>query len=337
MIHGILRILYVYFGLSLLLTIFMVAKMYIVAYRPNKKRIGRARRIELVKKGKWRQQPLYSMSEISENKDLIDVRITIFPNDSGEKGHYAIVLPGGGYAHCITEAEGYSIAAGLNELDITAVVLEYRTGIKCSSHAPMKDLARTVQFMTDHAEELNVIPEDYGLVGFSAGGNLAGIYGSEFYGYKKYGTLKPGALMIGYPWTNINHWMDHPYWNIWDGLIGIWFSERGNFFMFGIHPSKEEKESLCVQSWVDEGFPPTYMFTGDDDILVRSGSHTDVLHKAFKRHNVPYMYQQFYRVPHGVGLGIGTNAEGWLNDAVSFWGKNINDEKLEKVKLENHL
>ena len=28
-------------------------------------------------------------------------------------------------------------------------------------------------------------------------------------------------------------------------------------------------------------------------------------------------------VRHGFGLGIGTSAEGWINDAVKFWEKHI--------------
>ena len=318
-----LVILGVYLVLTFLLTLFMIVKMYVVAFRANDKKKGKERRIELIREGRWMQMPLYSMEECAYNKHLSYVRITVFKNDKVKNGKCAIVLPGGGYAHTIKDAEGYAIAAHLNDMGITAIVLEYRAGLHCSDHAPMQDLARTVQYMFEHKDELEIDPTDYALVGFSAGGNLAGIFGSKIYGYEKYGVEKPGCLILGYPWTNINHWMDHPYWNIWDGLIGVWFSERGNLFMFGWTPTSEQRESLCVQNWIDDDFPKTYMFTGDDDIIVRSGSHTDVLAKAFKKHNVPYKYQQFYRVPHGVGIGKGTNAEGWLEEAVQYWESDI--------------
>lgn len=321
MVHFFRELLCMYLLLSFALTVFMMAKMYIVDHRANDRKRGQKRREALSASGRWRQMPLYSMEEIAGNKKLGSVRLTVFPNDDGVRRKYAIVLPGGGYAHTLTEGEGYPVAARLNELGYTAFVLEYRTGLSCAPHAPMQDLARTVTYVTEHADALNVDPDDYLLVGFSAGGNLAGIYGSEQYGWKHYGTKKPGALALGYPWTNINHWMQHPYWNIWDGLIGIWFSERGNFFMFGIHPTREEKESLCVQNWITEGYPPTYMFSGDDDILVRAGAHTDVMAEALKEHEVPYMYQKFFQVPHGIGLGAGTSAAGWLDEAVSYWNR----------------
>lgn len=319
----ILEVAVIYLLLTFLLTCFMILKMHIVDERACCKKCGRARRQQLIMTGRWRQMPLYSMDEIAKNKKLSDVRLTVFPNDDGKKGAYAIILPGGGYAHCITVAEGWSVAARLNEMGVTAFVLEYRTGRACSKYAPMEDLARTVSFITEHSDEFNVEREGYSLIGFSAGGNLAGIYGTEKYGWKHYNTIKPGTIILGYPWTNINHWAEHPYWNIWEGLIGVWFSERGNIYMFGPFPTREERESLCVQNWIRPGYPPTYMFSGDDDILVTSGSHTDVMAKALKENTVPYMYQKFFRVPHGIGLGVGTNAEGWLDEAVKYWHSNI--------------
>ncbi|MBQ1749776.1 MAG: alpha/beta hydrolase [Lachnospiraceae bacterium] len=327
--HMILQVIVIYLCLSFALTIFMILKMYWIGHKANGKKYGKDRIDLLKRQGRWRQMPLYNMEEIAEDKSLGSVRLSIFPNDSDNRTKCAIVLPGGGYAHTIEDGEGYPIAAHLNELGYTAFVLEYRTGLDCSDHAPMKDLARTVQHIFDHQEELNIDPENYALIGFSAGGNLAGIYGTEIYGYKKYGTAKPGALIMGYPWSNINHWMQHPYWNIWEGLLGIWLSERGNFFMFRFHQSHEKRESLCVQNFIDDNYPPVYMFSGDDDILVKSGAHTDVLARALKKKNIPLMYQRFFHVPHGVGLGIGTNAEGWLDEAVTFW-ENVNQGKESK-------
>lgn len=319
--HLLRQVIIIYLILSLALTVFMMARMYWVDHKATNKKLGKARVQDLKRAGRWRQLPLYTMEEIQADKKLGDVRLTIFPCDSGKRGKYAIVLPGGGYAHVITDTEGYSVAAKLNEDGITAFVLEYRTGFSCSDHAPMRDLARCVRFITEHADSFNVDPAGYALIGFSAGGNLAGIYGTRKYGWHLYGTEKPGTLILGYPWSNINHWMQHPYWNIWEGLIGIWFQERGNFFMFRTHQGKEKRDSLCVQKWIDDDYPPVYMFTGDDDILVKAGAHTDVLAKALRKKNIPLLYQRFFQVPHGVGLGIGTNAEGWLEEALEFWKK----------------
>jgi hypothetical protein len=64
------------------------------------------------------------------------------------------------------------------------------------------------------------------------------------------------------------------------------------------------------------------MYVGGNDVLVLSHSHTDVLEKALKAHNVPYKYEKFFALPHGIGLGVHTSAEGWLENALNFWNNN---------------
>ena len=236
-----------------------------------------------------------------------------------ERRKFAIICPGGGYAHLCTDKEGYAIAARMNELGYTCFVLEYRTGFAARSYAPTRDLARAICYVTEHADAFDVDPEDYALIGFSAGGNLVGLYGTERYGWKAYGTAKPGAIIMGYPWTNINHWMDHPYWNIWKGLIGLYFTERSNLYYFGWRQSRAKRDSVCVQKWITEDFPPCYMFSGAVDVLTPASHHADVMAQALEEKQVPCLYRKYFRLPHGIGLGIGTQAEGWLSEAVDFW------------------
>ena len=309
-----------YLILTFAFTVFSIIRMYVVEYFACDRKKGRERIRQLMEEGRYRQFPVYGLDEIREKKKRGVARISVFPNDSGKKSRCVIICPGGGYAHLCTEDEGYPIAARMNELGYTAFVLEYRAGLNCSSHAPMHDLARTVRYISEHADEFNVDMKDYILIGFSAGGNLCAVFGTEKYGWKRYNAPKPGVLILGYPWTNVNHWMQHPYWNIWIGLFGIWLSERGNLFMFGprgMH-RKENRESLCVQKWITETYPRTYMFSGGNDVLVPSSAHTDVLAAKFDEFGIDYMYDKFFGVPHGVGLGVKTKAAGWLLHALRY-------------------
>ncbi|MCR4998491.1 MAG: alpha/beta hydrolase [Lachnospiraceae bacterium] len=313
-----------YFILTFILTVISILRMYRIRHRAAAAKYGKARMNKLVEEHRLRQFPVYTMDEIKSRRSRGAVRVTFFPADTVEPAKVAIICPGGGYDHLEEKYEGYPVAAKLNEMGINAFVLEYRVGRHCSYHAPIHDLARTVQYITEHQDDFHVDMKDYAVIGFSAGGNMAGLFGSEKYGYKNYGVAKPGALLMGYPWTNVNHWAQHPYWNIWVGLMGVWLSERGNFWMFRLHHFNHEyRESLCVQRWITEDFPPVYMFAGGNDILVPSGAHTDVLEKALKQYHVPYKYEKFFGVPHGVGLGLHTSAEGWLDTAVEFWKEQI--------------
>ena len=326
----------IYLILSFILTCYSAVYMYVVKYKANAVKYGKQRISELISQGRFKQIPLYSMEEISKRKSLGEARLCIFPNDTGEKRKYVIVCPGGGYAHCVTNEEGYPIAAKLNEMGYTAFVLEYRTGFQCSPYAPMEDLAQAVRYIEAHQEELNVDPRDYAICGFSAGGNLAGVFGGREYGYEKYQVRKPGALLMGYPWTNVNHWLDHPYWNIWKGLIGIWLSERGILYMFGHHANRKNREALCVQNYITPDYPPTYMMAGSNDILVPASHHAEVLNQALKREKVPHVYEQFWHLPHGIGLAVGTRAEGWLENAVAFWEeKTLESTSPDSVETES--
>lgn len=311
----------IYLVLSFVLTCYSVIRMYVVKHHCNGVKYGKKRIKTLVSQGRFCQMPIYSMDEIRANKDLKTVRLSYFPNDTGERTKFVMVLPGGGYAHCVTSEEGYPVAAKLNEMGYSCFVLEYRTGLHCSDYAPMEDVARALKYIEKRQDDFNVEMDDYALCGFSAGGNLAGMYASKEFGYEKYGTRKPAAIILGYPWTNIFHWLDHPYWNVWKGLMGIWLSERGFVYMFGWRCNREKRESLCVQNHVTEEYPPTYMFSGGRDVLVPATHHAEVLEKALDEHEIPCKYRRYYNLPHGIGLGLNTAAEGWMKEAVAFWEK----------------
>lgn len=311
----------IYLILSFLLTCYSIVRMYIVMYHCNGTKYGKKRVVELTGQGRFRQMPVYSMEQIRENKDLGTVRLSFFPNDTKERTKYVLILPGGGYAHCMTRQEGYPMAAKLNEMGFSAFVLEYRTGFHCSPYAPMEDVANAIKLIEKKKDEFGVDTEDYALCGFSAGGNLAGVYAGLEHGYATYGTKKPAAIILGYPWTNINHWLDHPYWNVWKGLMGIWLSERGYIYMFGRHSNAQKRDSLCVQRLVTEEYPPTYMFSGGWDVLVPASHHAEVLEQALDSYEIPHKYRRYFSLPHGIGLALGTNAEGWITEAVEFWKK----------------
>lgn len=45
--------------------------------------------------------------------------------------------------------------------------------------------------------------------------------------------------------------------------------------------------------------------------------------ETLKAKGVDTMIEVFPGLPHGFGLGTGTVAEGWLNNAVAFWEKQM--------------
>jgi len=66
--------------------------------------------------------------------------------------------------------------------------------------------------------------------------------------------------------------------------------------------------------------PPTFVVVGDRDGIA-SASTIERRLNALRSVGVDVEFSVYPNVGHGFGLGIGTHAEGWLDDATRFWEK----------------
>jgi acetyl esterase/lipase len=88
-----------------------------------------------------------------------------------------IVAPGGGFMFLSYEHEGTQVCEWLNSLGITAVLLKYRTPTRDEPEhftLPVQDAQRAMGILRHRAREWQIDPQRVGIVGFSAGANLAG-------------------------------------------------------------------------------------------------------------------------------------------------------------------
>ena len=320
------NIIVIYLALTLVLTLYLMGRMHIIKFRACNSRAAKLRIARLQSEGRYVQIPVYDLQEMEHDKSIEDVRLMYFPNDTGERRKFVMLIPGGGYGHCVCFEDAYPAAAAINAMGYSAFVLEYRVGRKCTPFGPMEDLGRALKLIESQQERFNVTMEGYALMGFSAGGNLAGIFSSSGkHGYSEFGVSKPGATILAYPWTSVNDWLHHPYWNIWIGIIGVILSLRGNYNMFGIRHRKEGKGALDVCQYIDADYPPTYMWSGSWDILVPASRHADMFEQALKANGVKYIYQKYFGLPHGIGVAYGTKGEGWLKESLEFWEENLTE------------
>jgi len=64
--------------------------------------------------------------------------------------------------------------------------------------------------------------------------------------------------------------------------------------------------------------PPTFVAVGErDGIATPAAMERRVA--ALRRLGTHVEYHRYPGVGHGFGLGIGTSAEGWIDEAVRFW------------------
>lgn len=95
-------------------------------------------------------------------------------------GTSVIVVPGGGYRELWMDHEGSNVARFLNEQGIAAFVLKYRLPRAPGSRYTVRgdslgDLLQAVRLVRSRAAEWSLDPHRIGVLGFSAGGNLAGL------------------------------------------------------------------------------------------------------------------------------------------------------------------
>ena len=77
--------------------------------------------------------------------------------------------------------------------------------------------------------------------------------------------------------------------------------------------------------------PAAYLIIGGRDHLVRERDITD-RYEEMKKAGVAAACRVFPTAPHGFGLGIGTEAEGWVDDAISFWEQHMKDKNhIQKI------
>ena len=87
-----------------------------------------------------------------------------------------IICPGGGYGGLAEQHEGVTVAERLNAFGCAAVVLKYRVPRRDPEKpwiVPVMDARKTVEIVRARAAEWNGDPAKVGILGFSAGGNLA--------------------------------------------------------------------------------------------------------------------------------------------------------------------
>jgi acetyl esterase/lipase len=105
--------------------------------------------------------------------------VTIYsPDPAIDTGAAVVVCPGGAYRHLAIDKEGSEICAWLNSIGVTGVLLKYRVPQREGFpryHQPLQDAQRAMGILRTRAGEFGIDPARIGIIGFSAGANLAAV------------------------------------------------------------------------------------------------------------------------------------------------------------------
>lgn len=100
-------------------------------------------------------------------------------------GASVIIAPGGGHRELWTSHEGHNLAQWLSERGVGAFVLYYRLARETNSTytidgEALADTQRALKLVRSRAAEWNLKPDRVGVMGFSAGGELAALADMRF-------------------------------------------------------------------------------------------------------------------------------------------------------------
>ena len=141
--------------------------------------------------------------------DINDPFFTFFPAKGDGARPVVVILPGGGYWQLGWNKEGTEIADWLNSLGFSAAVLLYRAPDQ--RDAALCDVQRAIGILRRDAAKYGIDPGRVGVIGFSAGANLA-IRASTNWRKRMYERVddaddyscRPDFQMPIYPW-DIRH------------------------------------------------------------------------------------------------------------------------------------
>jgi acetyl esterase/lipase len=225
------------------------------------------------------------------------------PQPGHENGSAVIVFPGGAYMGLASILEGREVGDWFAAHGFTAFVLRYRLGKKYLLPVPLIDARRSVQLVRARANDYHVLPNRIVVIGFSAGGHLAALSGTQFIPGKPDAddrsdpsdpiarvSSRPDFLVLGYPWI---------------GAISPDTAHLTYCKLVDVMDRCEELlKAYSPALFVTKDTPPTFIYHTTTDVTVPVEQALS-FYEALLKSDVPVEMHIFATGTHGSGLGRG--------------------------------
>jgi acetyl esterase/lipase len=203
--------------------------------------------------------------------------VTVYlPPPGKATGVAVIIAPGGGHRELWIDHEGYAVAEWLSDHGVAGFVLKYRLARETGSTytvegTELQDMQRAIRLVRSRASEWSLDPSRIGVMGFSAGGELAAL-----------AATRPGD---GNPTAP-------------DPIDRL---SAAPSFQALLYPAIPHDLALTLQT------PPAFLACGEDD-RPDIAEGVPELYLSMKRLGIPAELHVFAHVGHGFGIRSG-NAE----------------------------
>jgi acetyl esterase/lipase len=138
------------------------------------------------------------------------------------------------------------------------------------------------------------------------------------------------AAAISYIFTNSRTLeVNTENYSLWGGSAGGEIIIRLSSYGTAFYGERDcPKPAVAVLFYADSSDftvynPPTFAVLGARDNIVNPIVMEQRI-RTMKAKGIDVKFHLYPNVGHGFGLGVGTTAEGWLNNAVRFWEKYLN-------------
>lgn len=228
--------------------------------------------------------------------------ITIYsPAKTSNNGTAVLIFPGGGYWDLYWELEGEEVAAWLNSLGVTGIIVKYRVPRRPDetegqpARRPLQDAQRALGIVRSRAPEFGIDPKRIGVIGFSAGGHLAIATATRFE-KRTYDPVDDRDQTSCRP----------------DFAIAAYS---------GYLKAKDANE-LAPGLSVPAGTPPVFLVHGSDDII-SPPEHSVVMYLALKKAGVPAELHLYAGTTHDFGVRPSDRPFGQWTDACVRWLRDL--------------
>jgi acetyl esterase/lipase len=224
--------------------------------------------------------------------------LTIYrPTKDRNTGTAIIICPGGGYWNLFWQLEGEEVAAWLQSLGVTGIILEYRVPRRADepkgepARRPLQDAQRAVSLVRSKAKDWGIDPKKIGMVGFSAGGHLAFATATNF---------------------------DKRTYKAIDAVDEVSCRPDFAIMAYSGYLKAKDRDELAPGLRVPKGTPPIFLVHGGEDII-SDPAHSVMAYLALKKAGASAELHVYARTAHDFGVRkVGKPCDSWTRSCADW-------------------
>jgi acetyl esterase/lipase len=194
-------------------------------------------------------------------------------------GASVLICPGGGYHILAWDLEGEEVAAWLNSIGVTGIILKYRVPRRPDQPkdkpplGPLQDAQRALSLVRSKAGQWQLDPKRIGILGFSAGGHLAASASTNF---------------------------DRRAYPAMDEVDRVSCRPDFTVLVYPAYLIAQGKDELATDIRARKDCPPAFFAHASDDPI--KSDNSVLMYLALKHAGVPAELHIYARGGHGFGL-----------------------------------